>query len=236
MKDAKSLINQYRNYFIIGILAAIAVFFLPMLGTSVGLAFVVPNTVAGWIVYVSTKLCIVVINLLIYDQFMKRAKINVRDDPKFVEAERILNEELDGIDDALPAAYYIKRMYRSKMTSTAIFTILGVFGFTNAILTFDWVSMLSYTFTIIMALTFGWISMGEAEVIWIEQHYKYAKRVEREKAEEAKRKAELERQRQKDLAMAAAELAKQGYDTADTTGGTPILVSPNSDSPACPDN
>ena len=233
MKDAKNLINQYRNYFIIGILAAIAVFFLPMLGTSVGLAFVVPNTVAGWIVYISTKLCIVVINLLIYDQFMKRAKINVRDDPKFIEAERILNEELDGIDDALPAAYYIRRMYRSKMTSTAIFTLLGVFGFTNAILTFDWVSMLSYTFTIIMALTFGWISMGEAELIWIEQHYKYAKRVEREKAE-AKRKADLERKRQESLAMAAAEPPKQGNDTANDIGGTSLLESPDNNSPACP--
>lgn len=232
MDNTKNLINQYRNYFIIGILAAIAVFFLPMLGSSVGLAFVIPNTVAGWIVYVSTKLCIVVINLLIYDQFMKRAKINVKDDPKFIEAEKILTAELDGVDDALPAEYYIKRMYRSKMTSTAIFTLLGVFGFTNAILTFDWVSMLSYTFTIIMALTFGWISMGEAEIIWIEQHYKYAKRVERERAEEAKRKAKLE----EGLALAAAELAKQANDTADNTGRAPILEPTNSNSSPCPDN
>lgn len=217
----KDLINQYRNYFIIGILAAMAVFFLPMLGSSVGLAFVIPNTVAGWIVYVSTKLCIVVINLLIYDQFMKRAKINVRDDPHFKEAERILFEADDDVAEALPASYYIKRMYRSKMTTTAVFTILGVFGFTNAILTFDWVSMLSYTFTIIFALVFGWIAMGEAELVWIEQHYKYAKRVERERAE-AKRQAE----RQKSLAMAAAEPAKQEDDTIE---GMALLVSLDSD-------
>lgn len=217
----KDLINQYRNYFIIGILAVMAVFFLPMLGSSVGLAFVIPNTVAGWIVYVSTKLCIVVINLLIYDQFMKRAKINVRDDPHFKEAERILFEADDDVAEALPASYYIKRMYRSKMTTTAVFTILGVFGFTNAILTFDWVSMLSYTFTIIFALVFGWIAMGEAELVWIEQHYKYAKRVERERAE-AKRQAE----RQKSLAMTAAEPVKQEDDTIE---GMALLVSLDSD-------
>ena len=232
MKSTQDLIKEYRNYFIIGILAVLAVFVLPMLGSSVGLAFILPNTVAGWIVYVSTKLCIVVINLLIYDQFMKRAKINVKDDPKFVEAERILTDEEDGVDEALPAEYYIKRMYRSKMATTAIFTLLGVFGFTNAMLTFDWVSMLSYTFTIIFSLTFGWAAMGDAETIWIERHYKYAKRVERERAEEAKRKAKLE----EGLALAAAELAKQGNDTADTTGGTPILVSPDSNSSPCPNN
>lgn len=181
MHDAQLLIKEYRNYIIIVILASIAVFFLPMLGTTVGLQFIVPDTIAGWIIYISTKLCIVVINLLIYDQFMKRAKINVKDNPKFIEAERILSEKIETDEDILPATYYISRMYRSKMSTTAIFTILGVFGFTSAVLTFDWVSMLSYTFTIIMALTFGWISMCEAEIIWCEQHYKYAKKIEKER-------------------------------------------------------
>lgn len=233
MDNAKNLINEYRNYFIIGILAVLAVFVLPMLGSSVGLAFILPDTVAGWIVYVSTKLCIVVINLLIYDQFMKRAKINVKDNPYFIEAEKILADEEDGIDEALPAEHYIKRMYRSKMATTAIFTLLGVFGFTNAMLTFDWVSMLSYTFTIIFSLTFGWAAMGDAETIWIERHYKYAKRVERERI---KKEKELERQRQEALAMAAAKPVEPLNDTADTIGRTPILVSADSNGTPCPNN
>lgn len=219
MRQTQNLINEYRNYFIIGILATMAVFFLPMLGTTAALQFVLPNTVAGWIVYVSTKLCIVVINLLIYDQFMKRAKINVKDDPMFIEAERILAGYFNEEEDILPASYYISKMYRSKMTSTAIFTILGVFGFTNAILTFDWVSMLSYTFTIIMALTFGWISMGEAELVWIERHYKYAKKIERERAS---------------VEMASPQLPKQKDDSSCDNRGTPLLVAADSPSPISP--
>lgn len=216
MRQTQNLINEYRNYFIIGILATMAVFFLPMLGTTAALQFVLPNTVAGWIVYVSTKLCIVVINLLIYDQFMKRAKINVKDDPMFLEAERILAGYFNEEEDILPASYYISKMYRSKMTSTAIFTILGVFGFTNAILTFDWVSMLSYTFTIIMALTFGWISMGEAELVWIERHYKYAKKIERERAS---------------MAVASPQLPKQEDDSSCDNRGASLLVAADSPSP-----
>lgn len=216
MRQAQNLIKEYRNYFIIAILATLVVFFLPMLGTSATLQFILPNTVAGWIVYISTKLCIVVINLLIYDQFMKRAKINVKDDPMFIEAERILADYFNEEEDILPASYYISKMYRSKMTSTAIFTILGVFGFTNAILTFDWVSMLSYTFTIIMALTFGWISMGEAEIIWIERHYKYAKRVEKERTA---------------MAVASPQLPEPKNDTPVPSGGAALLVSTNSNCP-----
>lgn len=208
--NLKKMIADNRNYIIIAILSLAAVFFLPFLGTSIGLGFVIPNTAAGWVVYIITKLCIVVINLLIFDQFMKRAKVNASASPYFQEAEQILRTHSPDDEPILPAATYIRSMYRSKMISTAIFTILGVFGFTNAILTFDLVAMMSYVFTILIGLVFGWISMSEAEVIWIEKHYKYAKQVE------------------KDMALAAAELAKQANDTTNTTGGTPILVSPDS--------
>lgn len=171
------LLNENRNYIIIALLSCAAVFFLPMLGSSVGMALLIPDTFAGWAVYLITKFCIVVINLLIFDQFMKRAKINASSDSLFQEAERIMRELIgeEKDEEPAPAQYYIKKMYRSKMLSTAIFTILGVFGFTNAVLTFDWVSMLSYLFTIMMGLIYGWAAMADAEQIWIEKHYAYAK-------------------------------------------------------------
>lgn len=177
MLNGKNWINDNRNYIIIGLLSCLAVFFLPMLGSHIGLAFILPNTVAGWVVYLITKGCIVVINLLIFDQFMKRAKINAAQNSLFQEAESIMlqlqPQESDEIP--LPAQFYIKKMYRSKMLSTGIFTVLGVFGFTNAVLTFDYVSMLSYIFTILMGLIFGWIAMADAEEIWCKRHYAYAK-------------------------------------------------------------
>lgn len=181
----------YQNYIIIGLLSAVSVFFLPMLGTSVGLAFNLPSTTAGWVIYVTTKLCIVVINLLIFDQFIKQAKVNVRDNKYYQEAEKILFTNDEEEEEILPASYYLGKMYRSKLLTTAIFTLLGVFGFTNAILTFDWISMLSYGFTVLMGLVFGWISMNQAEEIWIEKHYKYAKKVERELKDKAQKDSQV---------------------------------------------
>lgn len=166
----------YQNYIIIALLSMLSVFVLPMLGTSIGLGFNFPATPAGWIVYICTKLCMVVINILIFDQFMKQAKVNVRDNPKYIEAEKILLENIKK-DEQPPraASVMIHEMYRSKAITTAIFSILGVFGFTNAILTFDWVSMISYMFTIIIGIVFGWISMNNAEIIWTDNHLAYAR-------------------------------------------------------------
>ena len=57
----------YQNYIIIGLLSLISVFFLPMLGSEIGLGFNVPDTTAGWVVWTLTKVCIVVINKLLLD-------------------------------------------------------------------------------------------------------------------------------------------------------------------------
>lgn len=218
----------YQNYLIIGLLSMLSVFVLPMLGSALGIGLTVPNTFAGWVVYLATKACIVTINILIFDQFVKQAKVNVRDNEYFQEAERILMQYKATEEAILPAQTYIRKMYRKKGTTTAIFTILGVFGLTNAILTFDWVSMLSYSFTIIMGLIFGWISMNQAEEIWIEKHYKYAKKVERDAKEKAEREAKeakekAEREAKELLEMAKEEVSEQVDDTAIPTGGVDLL-------------
>lgn len=191
MLNNNDFIRNNRNYIIIALLSVAAVFFLPMLGSSLGLALNIPNTIAGWIVYLITKFCIVVINIMIFDQFMKRAKVNAAQDPLFQKAETIFLSMLPQTieDTPLPAEVYIQKLYKNKVISTAIFTILGVFGFTNAILTFDWVSMLSYIFTITMGLVFGWAAMIDAEQIWKEKHYKYA--IHQQKLLEEKEKQKL---------------------------------------------
>ena len=40
----------YKNYAIIGIISVLLLGFLPFVGSEVGLAFVLPTTIAGWIV------------------------------------------------------------------------------------------------------------------------------------------------------------------------------------------
>lgn len=163
----------YQNYIIIAILSLVSVVILPMFGSQVGVGFVLPDTAAGWVVYCVTKAAIVAINVLIFDQFMRQAKVNVRDNELYVKAEELLLNSPED-EELQPTNELISKMYRSKILSTIIFSILGVFGFTQAILTFDYVQMLSYTITIVIALVFGWVSMNQAEEIWTVHHYKWA--------------------------------------------------------------
>ena len=176
--------RSYQNYIIIGVLSLISTCFLPMLGSKLGIGFNIPDTKAGWIVWILTKLCIVLVNILIFDQFVKQAKVNVRDNEQFKKAEEILNNVGDeDEEEILPAKMYISKLYKKKSISLTITTILGIFGLSNAILTFDWVSMLTYLFTIVMALIFGWITMNEVEEIWTDKHYKYALKIQKENLE-----------------------------------------------------
>lgn len=170
----------YQNYIIIAILSLISVFFLPMLGSELGIGFNIPNTLAGWIVWILTKLCIVIVNILIFDQFIKQAKVNVRDNENFKHAEEILNNVDEEAEEIEAPTFYISKLYKKKGISLAVTTILSIFGLSNAILTFDWVSMLTYLFTIVMALVFGWVTMNEVEEIWTNKYYKYALKVQRQ--------------------------------------------------------
>lgn len=163
----------YQNYIIIGILSLISVFFLPMLGTEIGLGFNVPNTPAGWIVWVLTKLCIVVINVLLLDQFIKQAKINVKDNAKFKEADEYYLSKQEIEEEYLPSPKeFISKLYRNKGITTTITSALSVFGLTSAILVFDWVSMLTYFFTIVFGLIFGWMTMNSVEEYWTDTYFR----------------------------------------------------------------
>lgn len=170
----------YQNYIIIALISLIAVFFLPMVGSEVGLEFRLPNTVAGWTVYIITKVAIVLINILTLDQFIKQAKVNVKDDVKFKEADAYFNEKAEE-EEWLTPTQFLSRLYRNKMITTTINSILGVFGLTSAVLTFDWVSMLSYLFTVVIGLIFGWITMNSVEEYWKNDYYKLMLRDKKKK-------------------------------------------------------
>ena len=200
----------YQNYAIIAILSFVSVFFLPMLGSTVGLALNIPTTLVGWIVYVITKLCIVVINMLMLDQFIKQAKVNVRDNERFVEADGYFNTVEDPDEHLLPPKEFLSHLYRNKMITSLIMSILGVFGLSQAILTFDWVSMLTYLFTILMGLIFGWVTMNRVEDYWTNDYYRLYKRDEQTK---------------KDMEMAKSQLVEQTDSCVYNNRGTDILES-----------
>ena len=203
-------IKQWMYYFIIGIVSLIALCFLPMIGSNVGLGWNLPNTVVGWIVWVTVKIIVAVLNVLIFHCFMLQAKINIKEHEKYQEAREILR--LTEQKDFVPRSpsLWNKQQYGQKGITIFITTALSTVALTQAMLTFDWMAMLTYLFTIIMGLIFGIMQMKTAEDYWTDEFWQYAQQVKR------------------DMELAEEESTKQTDDMASDNRGTDLLESSDS--------
>lgn len=195
----------YQYYIIIGVLSLITLFFLPMVGTEVGIAFILPNTAAGWVVYVITKLSVAAINLLIFHCFVKQAKVNIKDNEKFLQAQEILSVIDNKEDMPQSPKEFFKDIYGKKSIAVFMTSILSAIGLTQAILTYDAISMLTYLITVIFGVIFGVLQMNTVEAFWTDTYWRYAKKVE------------------KDLAKAKEDVSMQGDANGDSDSGSNIL-------------
>ena len=167
-------IKQSLYYIIIGVVSFIALVFLPMIGSTVGLGWNIPDTVVGWIVWVGSKLIVSTLNVLIFHCFMCQAKINIKDNENYLRAREILTDvNLREIKPRSPGKWKAEQ-YGKKGVTIFITSSLAVVALTQAVLTFDYISMLTYLFTIIMGLIFGILQMKTAEEYWTREYLEYA--------------------------------------------------------------
>lgn len=167
-------IKQNIYYLIIAILSALSVFFLPFLGSEVGIGFAFPNTVGGWCVWVISKVSVVIINVLLFYCFLEQARQNVKKDANYIQATKILNElENKEIIPISPEKHRTKQ-WLTKGVTIVIMTGLSLVCFGPAILTFDWVQMLTYGFTIVLGIIFGVLIMKADEDWWTNEYLEYA--------------------------------------------------------------
>lgn len=182
--NARLKAKQWMYYLIIGVVSLITLIFLPMVGSTAGLAWAIPNTVVGWIVWVAVKLIVAGLNVLIFHCFIMQGKLNIKDDPRFLEAKAILNLIHNKEEIPLSPSQWTARTYGTKGVTIFITTALGCVALSQAILTFDWISMLTYLFTIIMGVIFGILQMKSTEEWWTDDYLKYAKYVQKKTNEQ----------------------------------------------------
>lgn len=178
--------RQWIYYILIGIISAVALIFLPMLGTEVGLAWNIPNTTVGWIVWVTIRLIVSIINVLIFHSFMCQAKLNSKENDNYKKARDIL--VVQKVKNVLPRSprKFNAQEYGRKGTTIFLATALATVALTQAILAYDWMSLLTYLFTIVMGLIFGILQMKKAEDYWTDEYYRYALMVQEQQESEIK--------------------------------------------------
>lgn len=191
---ATSNFNRYLYYGVIVLISLIVLFFFPMLGSEVGLEFNLPNTWAGWVIWSLSNLASAGLNLLLFHAFVKQGKLNISQEPHYLEALTLLqtNKIAQFVAPRSPHAFH-SHEYRKKGTSLVIFTLIGMIGLSNAMLTFNLVRFLTQAISLTVALVFGIIEMKTIEEYWTVEFLAYAKYSVQEKAEkEAAEKAAIE--------------------------------------------
>ena len=165
--NRKKRFKDLSGYFLVGIVSLLSVVVVPLLGTDFGTTIVIPNTWGGLAIWLCTRFTVVVVNLLIFDAFIKQAKINVKDDERYKSAILKLNtiKEEAGIVPRSPEKFN-KQQWRKKGTTLGISSILSSFLLTECIVNFDLTNFLTYLFTIGGAVAFGYLTMMNNEDYW----------------------------------------------------------------------
>ena len=186
--EAREKAKQNMYYILIGIISFISVAFLPMVGSTVGLGWKLPDTPTGWVVWAISRLIIATINVLIFYSFMEQAKLNVAKDPHYIEATEILLKAKKADHTPRSPRKWQALQYGKRGTKIFISSAMSVVALGQAILSYDWVSMLAFIFTIAMGIVFGVLQMKKAEAYWTDEFYRYALMI---KEEEAKKPEEI---------------------------------------------
>lgn len=174
-------LKKYLYYGIIGVISFISLVFLPMIGSNANINISLPTTVTGWIIYLLVKLLVSGLAILIYYCFMQQAKINIKDNERYIEANNILDKTRCKYLKPRAPKQWEKQQYATKGISLFITSIISCMALTEAVLTYDYMSLLTYALVIIFSVVFGIVQMKVAEAYWTNEYYQYAKSVEEQR-------------------------------------------------------
>lgn len=172
--SVKQSLKQGMYYIIIAVISFISVVFLPMLGSTIGLGWKLPDTTAGWVVWGESRAIVATINVLLFHSFMEQAKLNIKDNEHYKEAQDILVKVKRKEHKPKSPAQWNAAQYGKKGVSIFLASAMSVVAIGQAVLSYDWATALAYLFTLGMGIIFGIMQMKKAESYWTTEYYEYA--------------------------------------------------------------
>lgn len=168
-------LRPYAYYIVIAILTLISTCFLPMIGSSADVNFQFPTTWDGWLVFFGGRIIISFINITIFYCFISQAEVNAQKDENYIKANELLNRiNVKKRRPPRDPKVYIKNQWIKKGTMLFISSIGATFVFSNIILRFDLTMLLVYSFTILVAVITGWLTMEKIQYYWTHEYLDYA--------------------------------------------------------------
>lgn len=177
-------IKQWTNYIIIGVISFLALVFLPMIGSTATVGIILPTTFAGWTVWIVTKIIVATINILIFHCFIMEGKDRGKLTEEYKKAQELMKIVNPRIKRKLISPEeWTSREYKRKGIWVFLTSALSVFALSQAILSYDWISMLTYLFVIIFGIILGVLEQKRVLEKWSFGYLEYAEWLIEEKAE-----------------------------------------------------
>lgn len=175
-------IHRSTYYIVIAVLSILTLCVFPFLGSSISASIQFPTTKSGWVIWGVTKGSICLINMIIFHSFVKQGKLNIKDDPVYLQALAILSSiKPKKTDKRAPSpAKYHASVYTKRGLSLVVTSFLSLLVFGEAILRLDYVALISYFITLVIGIVFGILQMKDEEYYWTKTFLTYAKQQKQE--------------------------------------------------------
>lgn len=185
MEEWRIKLKQYTYYILIAVISLISLVVIPLLGTSnVDIATAFPDSTLGWLLYIGERILVIIMNLLIFDSFIKQAKINVKDDEYFKKANELLAKNKPKEYRPKSEKTFLTDIYLKKGTSLVLTSLMSLFVIGSAIINYDYMILLATAFSVISCIVFGILTMKKVEIYYIGEYYDYAMTLKQEEKKE----------------------------------------------------
>lgn len=105
---------------------------------------------------------------------MEQAKLNIKDNENYIKANEILGKMKYKQYIPRGPERWNRQQYTSKGVSIFLGTAFSTIALTNAILTYDYISLIAYLLVLVTGVIFGILQMKSAEIYWTTEYYQYA--------------------------------------------------------------
>lgn len=187
-KKTRQFISDAKNAIAVVILSLIAMFLVPLIGSYATGTTQFPQTIPAWILYFTCAIAVSICSLMIYLALHNQGKLNVKDEEEYKKAKELHLKNFERMNgkEMIPVDPF--KWEKKTKIQKGIFQTLGIFlgllGFGLGALCWNNSQFISSTFSIILAIGFGLVHMGDVERMftegWLEWELYVQKKLDQE--------------------------------------------------------
>lgn len=187
-KNLREQLKLYTYYILIAILSLLSVIVFPILNSTADISDTFPKDPTGWVMYCLIRVLVVVMNMLIFTNFLQQSKLNVKDEVNYKRANQILGRCKPKDYHPRSPKQYLTKEYTVKGAFLVVGTVASLFVIGNAIINYDYMLLIATVFSVITSIVFGIMTMRKAEIYYVSEYLDYALLIEKKLNQKVTRK------------------------------------------------